>query len=165
MLKGDASDLNQREIYPYIVFLPPEEKYWILKTVFGSKVPMDILKFSIKQKISNKIYQKDLVKTLPYSNKTIIEHLKTLTKRGILRENMEKNENSGRAVWVKYYLLSDLGKWFALLLAEKPDLTEAEKTEIFCSILKSYMKWVKEISQTLGVSKKIIHEIFNKEMK
>jgi hypothetical protein len=66
---------------------------------------------------------------------------------------------------VKYYLLSDFGKWFALLLAEKSDLTEAEKTEIFCSVFKSYVKWVKEISQKLGVSKKVIHEIFNKEMK
>lgn len=164
-MKGDASDLSKKEIYPYIVFLPPEEKYWVLKTVFGSEVAIDILKFSIKQKISNKIYQKDLVKTLPYSNKTVIKHLKMLTKREILRENMEKKESSGRAVWVKYYLLSDLGKWFALLLAEKSDLTEAEKTEIFCSIFKSYVKWVKEISQKLGVSKKVIHEIFNKEMK
>ena len=164
-MKGDASDLSKKEIYPYIVFLPPEEKYWVLKTVFGSEVAIDILKFSIKQKISNKIYQKDLVKTLPYSNKTVIKHLKMLTKREILRENMEKKESSGRAVWVKYYLLSDLGKWFALLLAEKSDLTEAEKTEIFCSIFKSYVKWVKEISQKLGVSKKTIREIFNKEMK
>ena len=165
MVKGDASDLSQKEIYPYIVFLPPEEKYWVLKTVFGSEVPIDILKFSIKQGISKKIYQKDLVKTLPYSNKTVIEHLKMLTKRGIIRENMEKNESRGRTVWVKYYLLSDLGKWFALLLAENTDLTEAEKAEIFCSIFESYVKWVKEISQKLGVSKKVLQEIFNKEMK
>ena len=88
-----------------------------------------------------------------------------LTKRGIIRENMEKNESRGRTVWVKYYLLSDLGKWFALLLAENTDLTEAEKAEIFCSIFESYVKWVKEISQKLGVSKKVLQEIFNKEMK
>ena len=69
-----ASDLGKEEIYPYIVFLPPEKKYWVLKTVFGSKIPIDILKFSIKQGISKKIYQKDLVRTLPYSNKTIIQH-------------------------------------------------------------------------------------------
>jgi len=157
--------LSKKEVYPYIVFLPPEEKNWVLKTVFGSEVPIDILRFSTKQGISKKIYQKDLVTTLPYSNKTVIEHLKMLTKRGILSEYMEKNETRGRAVWVKYYLLSDLGKWFALLLAEKADLTEAEKTEIFCSIFKSYMKWVKEISQKLGVSKEIIEQVFNKEMK
>jgi len=76
MVKGDVSDLSKKEIYPYIVFLPPEEKYWVLKTVFGSEVPIDILKFSIKQGISKKIYQKNLMKTLPYSNKTVIKHLK-----------------------------------------------------------------------------------------
>ena len=157
--------MSKEEVYPYIVFLPPEEKYWVLKSVFGSEVPIEIMKFSIKQGISKKIYQKHLVKTLPYSNKTIIEHLKMLTKRGILKENMEKNESRGRAVWVKYYLLSDIGKWFALLLAEKADLTDAERTAAFRSIFRSYMKWVKEISHKLGVSKKVIQEIFDKEMK
>jgi hypothetical protein len=156
--------LSQKEVYPYIVFLPPEKKNWVLKAVFGSEIPINILKFSIKQGISKKIYQKDLVKTLPYSNKTVIEYLKMLTKRGILRENMEKDESKGRAVWVKYYLLSDFGKWFALLLAEETDLTAAEKTEILCSIFKSYVKWVKEISQKLGVPKRVLQEIFNKEM-
>lgn len=164
-MKRWCIDLSKKEIYPYIVFLPPGEKYWVLKAVFGSEIPIDILKFSIKQGISKKIYQKDLMKTLPYSNKTVIEYLKMLTKRRILRENMEKDESKGRAVWVKYYLLSDFGKWFALLLAEKTDLTEAEKTEIFCSIFKSYVKWVKEISQKLGVSKRVLQEIFNKEMR
>lgn len=165
MLKGDVSDLSEKEVYPYIVFLPPEEKSRVLKAVFGSEIPIDILKFSIKHGISKKIYQKNLVKTLPYSNKTVIEHLKLLTKRGILGENMEKDESSGRAVWLKYYLLSDLGRWFALLLAEKEDLTEDERMEIFCNIFESYVKWVKEISQKLGVSKNVLQEIFNKEMK
>lgn len=158
-------DLSKKEIYPYIVFLPPEEKYRVLKAVFGSEIPIDILNFSIKQGVSKKIYQKDLVKNLPHSNKTVIEHLKLLTKRGILAEDMEKNESGGRTVWVKYYLLSNLGKWFALLLAGKTDLTEAEKTEILCSIFRSYVKWVKETSQKLGVSKEILQEIFEGEMK
>jgi len=157
--------LSKEKIYPYIIFLPAEEKQWVLKTVFGSEIPIDILKISIKQGISKKIYQKNLMKTLPYSNKTIIKHLKMLTDRGILKENMEKNESRTRTVWVKYYLLSNLGKWFALLLAEKTDLTEAEKTEIFCNIFKSYVKWVKEISQKLDVSKKVLQEIFDKEMR
>ena len=156
--------MSEPEVYPYVVFLPPEEKDWVLKAVFGSRIPIDILKFSIKQGVSKKLYQKDLVKTLSYSNKTIIEHLKMLTKRGILKENMEKRESGGRTVWVKYYLLSDIGKWFALLMAEKTDLTETEKAKIFCSIFKSYVRWVREISQKLGVSKGVLQGIFNAEM-
>ncbi len=129
--------MSEKGVYPYVVFLPAEEKFRVLKAVFGSKIPIDILRFSIKHGISTKIYQKDLVNTLPYSNKTIIEHLKMLTKRG---------------------------RWFALLLAEKNDLTETEKTEIFCNVFKSYVKWAKEISQKLNVSKKVLQEIFDKEM-
>ncbi len=157
--------MSEKGVYPYVVFLPAEEKSRVLKAVFGSKIPIDILRFSIKHGISKKIYQKDLVSTLPYSNKTIIEHLKMLTKRGVLREDIEKNESGGRVVWVKYYLLSDFGRWFALLLAEKNDLTETEKTEIFCNVFKSYVKWAKEISQKLDVSKNVLQEIFDKEMK
>jgi len=157
--------LSKEKTYPYIVFLPAEEKDWVLKTVFGSEIPIDILRISVKQGISKKIYQKKLMQTLPYSNKTVIKHLKMLTKRGILKENMEKNESRARSVWVKYYLLSDWGKWFALLLAEKTDLTETEKTEILHSIFKCYVKWVKATSQKLGVSKDVLQEIFDKEMR
>ena len=163
--KGVFKILSKEKTYPYIVFLPAEEKDWVLKTVFGSEIPIDILRISVKQGISKKIYQKKLMQTLPYSNKTVIKHLKMLTKRGILKENMEKNESRARSVWVKYYLLSDLGKWFALLLAEKTDLTETEKTEILRNIFKSYVKWVKETSQKLGVSKDVLQEIFDKEMR
>ena len=86
-------------IDPYIVFLPTEEKYGTLKTVFGSKIPIDVLNHAIKQGISKKIYQKNLIKTLPYSNKTVIKHLKKLTERGILQENMEKYEGEAQTVW------------------------------------------------------------------
>lgn len=147
------------------MFLPAEDKYWVLKTVFGSRVPIDILKIATKQGVSKRIYQKNLMKAFSYSNKTVIKHLKRLTKSGILTEDMEKDEGRGRIVWVKYYLLSDLGKWFALLLAEKADLTEAEKTEIFRDIFESYIKWVKRISQKLGVPNEVLQEIFDKEMR
>ncbi|MFZ0965312.1 MAG: hypothetical protein WAN82_01630, partial [Candidatus Bathyarchaeia archaeon] len=70
--------MNQK-FHPYVVFLPSEQKSKILSAIFGSKAAVDILKFSLNQGISNKIYQKDLVKKLAYSNKTIIENLKSLT--------------------------------------------------------------------------------------
>lgn len=106
------------QIHPYIVFLPTRKKHEVLQAIFRSTVPIDILKFSINQGISKKIYQRDLIGNLDYSNKTLIEHLKALTELGILQESMEKAESAGRTVWVKYYLLSDLGRWFALLLAK-----------------------------------------------
>jgi len=152
-------------LYPYIVFLPAKRKQKVLLAIFGSKVPIDILKFSIDQGISEKIYQKNLIESLSYSNKTVISHLKTMTNLGILKENMEKTESDSRIVWMKYYVLSDLGKWFALLLARENALSRDEKAEIVRSVFRSYVKWVKELSEKLHVNKEILQEIFLKEMK
>lgn len=153
------------DLHPYVVFLPSEQKTKILSAIFGSKSAVDILKFSLKQGISNKIYQKDLVRKLPYSNKTIIENLKSLTTLEVLRENMEKMEKNGRKVWVKTYLLSDIGKWFALLLAEEKDLSHKEKVEILQNIFKIYIKWVKDLSEKMHLSKRTLEKIFMEEMK
>lgn len=158
------SDLNEK-IYPYVVFLPLEQKRKILSAILGSKAAVDILKFSLSRGVSNRIYQKDLIRKLPYSNKTIIKNLKSLTKLGVLGENMEKIENDGRVVWVKAYQLSDIGKWFALLLAEEKDLSEREKAEILQNVFKAYIKWVKDLSEKLHVNKKTLEKIFAEEMK
>ena len=147
------------------MFLPSEQKSKILGAIFGSKAAVDVLKFSLSQGISNKIYQKDLVRKLTYSNKTIIENLKSLTKLGVLREDMEKVKREGRIVWVKAYQLSDVGKWFALLLAEEKELSEKEKAEIFQNLFRAYIRWAKDLSGKLHVNKKILEKAFTEEMK
>ncbi len=152
-------------LHPYVVFLPSEQKSKILSAIFGSKAAVDILKFSLSQGISNKIYQKDLVRKLAYSNKTIIQNLKSLTKLGVLKEDMEKTDKEGRIVWVKAYQLSDIGRWFALLIAEEKDLSEREKAEILQNIFRGYIKWVKNLSETLHVDRETLEKIFIEEMK
>jgi predicted ArsR family transcriptional regulator len=153
------------KLHPYVVFLPVEQKDKILSAIFGSKAGVDVLRFSLKQGIARNIYQKDLVKSLNYSNKTIIENLKTLTKLGVLTEYMEKNEKEGRIIWVKAYQLTDLGKWFALLLAEEKELTEQEKSEILQSLFRTYVKQVKDLAEELKINRKSLEEIFKQEMK
>ena len=153
-----------KKLYPYVIFLPAKKKRSILRAIFGSKVPIDILEFSIKQGISQKIYQRNLIDAFSYSNKTMIERLKTLADLGILKEGMEKMESEGRMVWVKYYVLSDLGKWFALLLAREDALSKNEKVEIIRSVFKSYVEWIRRFSEKLGIDKTVLKEIFLKEM-
>lgn len=148
------------ESHPYVVFLPSEQKTRILSAIFGSKASVDVLKFSLNQGISAKIYQKDMVKRLSYSNKTVIENLKSLTKMGVLKEEMEKDEKNGRTVWVKSYQLSDSGKWFALLLAEDKDLSRTEKAKILQTLFKSYVEWVKKLSKKLRIDKKTLEDTF-----
>ena len=153
------------KLHPYVVFLPVEQKDKILSAIFGSKAGVDVLRFSLKQGIAKNIYQKDLVKRLNYSNKTIIANLKTLTKLGVLTECMEKNEKEGRTIWVKTYQLTDLGKWFALLLAEESELTEHEKGEILQSLFRTYIKLVKDLAEELNIDKENLEAIFKEEMK
>jgi predicted transcriptional regulator len=155
----------KERLYPYVIFLPKDSKQQVLSTVFGSMVPVDILKFALKQGVSEKIFQKDLIGSLDYSNKTIIEHLKTLTELGILDEHMEKVERAGRTVWLKSYTLSDLGKWSALLIVEEKSLKREEKIEIVSNALRSYTRWIKELSEKLGVDKEVLSKIFEEEMK
>ena len=153
------------KLHPYVVFLPTEEKNKILSAIFGSKAAVDILKYSLKQGIAKNIYQQDLCKKLNYSNKTIIENLKSLTKLGVLNEDMEKNEREGRIIWFKAYQLTDAGKWFALLLAEEKQLTEKEKAEILESLFRTYVKMVKNLSEDLHINKQALAQIFQEEMK
>jgi len=152
------------DLHPYVVFLPSEQKTKILSAIFGSKAAVDVLRFSLKNGISNKIYQKDLVKKLSYSNKTIIENLKSLTRLRIMKENMEKVDEKGRIVWVKAYLLSDAGKWFALLLAEQRDLSQEEKAEILQDLFRAYVRWVKDLAEKLHVDRVALRKVFAEEM-
>jgi len=156
--------LNE-DLHPYVVFLPSEQKTKILSAIFGSKAAVDILRFSLGQGISNKIYQKDLVARLAYSNKTIIKNLKSLTKLEVLKENMEKTEKDSRVVWIKVYELSDTGRWFALLLAKGRDLSSIQKAEILQNLFGAYVRWVRQTSEKLQIDKKTLIEIFMKEMK
>ena len=153
-----------KNLHPYVVFLPSEQKTRILSAIFGSKAAVDILKFSLSQGISKKLYQKELIEKLAYSNKTVIENLKTLTKLGILKEDMEKLRKGNRTIWVKAYQLSDSGRWFALLLAKEKDLSKEEEADILKRIFRTYIKWVRDLSEKLQVDKKALKEIFVEEM-
>jgi DNA-binding PadR family transcriptional regulator len=153
-----------KKLHPYVVFLPKEKKDKILSAIFGSKASVDVLRFSLKQGISKIIYQKDLIESLNYSNKTIIGNLKALTNLGVLTERMEKSEKKRRIIWLKTYQLTTLGRWFALLLAEDSQLTENEKVEILESLFRTYVKLVKDLADELNINKKMLEKIFKEEM-
>lgn len=162
--RSSSGETLSEDLHPYVVFLPSEKKTKILGAIFGSRAAVDIFRFSLSQGISASIFQRDLIAKLHYSNKTIIENLKSLTRLGLLKEDMKKAEKSNRTVWVKVYQLSDAGKWFALLLAEERDLSQAEKAEILQNLFRMYIKWVKSTSQKLRLKKEKLEDIFMEEM-
>lgn len=152
-------------LYPYVIFLPRGKKERILEALFESEVPVAILKYALGRGVSEKVFQKDLIATLGYSNKTVIDYLKSLTHLGILNEHMEKSEALGRTVWVKYYTLTDLGRWFALLLVEEEKISDKEKIDIIQTAFRYYTRWVRELSTKLGIQKEDLTKIFMEEMK
>jgi len=152
------------DLHPYVIFLPSDQKARVLGAIFGSKAAVNILRFSLEQGISKKIYQKDLLMKLDSSNKTVIGNLKTLTKLGVLTEDMEKARKNKRITWVKAYQLSDAGRWFALLIAKESDLSDKEKAAILQSLFRSYIRWVKDLSQRVHVDKRVLESTFAEEM-
>jgi DNA-binding PadR family transcriptional regulator len=165
MMMLSAVTILKENLHPYVVFLPSQDKTKVLAAIFGSKAAVDILSYSLAQGVSRKIYQKDLVKKLKYSNKTVIGNLKSLTRLGVLSEEMEKSEKNRRAVWVKTYQLTDVGRWFALLLAQERDLSGTEKAEILQNLFRAYIGWVRDLSEELHVDRKTLEHIFAEEMK
>ena len=158
------NEIKNERLYPYVILLPTKKKQRVLRTLFGSNLPIDLLDFSINQGLSNKIYQKDLINILGYSNKTVIGHLKNLTDLGILTEGREKMRSGKRTVWVKYFYLTDLGRWFALLILKEKSLSANEKIGIIRKAFKLYVTWIKKFSEEIGVEQKAIHEILLKDM-
>jgi len=67
------------DLYPFVLFLPIDRKNQILKAIFGSKVALEIMNYTLLSGISNKIFQTDLIHSITYSNKTIIKNLQSLT--------------------------------------------------------------------------------------
>jgi len=149
---------------PYVVFLPKSRKRNVLRALFGSSISLDIVRFSVEGGIPSKILQKDLIENLGHSNKSIINHLNILREVGILEEHMEKTISSGRTVWLKSYTFTDLGKWFAFLLVEEEKLSREEKIEILGSAFRSYIKWVRKLSENLGMQTEELSKIFEEEM-
>lgn len=150
-------------LWPYIVPLPRrwEDQRRLFLTVFGSDTAMDILR---SVSLEGKVYQKDLIRSLGHSNKTIIEKLKTLVNLGILEEGMEKSVEERKVVWLKCYRPTSLGKWIVLLLLppKKADVKVVERT--LCELFELYVKNALELCRSYGLDKATLRKIFDREI-
>ena len=60
---------------------------------------------------------------------------------------------------MKYDVVSDLGRWLALLLIEEESLSKEEKAEIVCNALRSYTRWVRKLWESLSMKRETLKEI------
>jgi len=119
------------ETYPYIVPLPlgREDRLSFLQAAFGSRVRLDILLAMIDKGVEERCYEKRLIEEIAYSNKTLIKHLDIMVEAGILHQGMERVKRKERYVWMKWFELTEAGRWVALLLGGPEKLPEEQVRE------------------------------------
>lgn len=102
--------------------------------------------------LEKEAYQKQLIRTLGYSNKTVIKWLRSLVTGGILKEEMKETTVKGRRVWVKSYRLTPLGKWIRLLLMAPRELPAERIKELIRDLFGLYVKSVAALCKKYGIS-------------
>lgn len=152
------------EIWPYILPLPTDraDQRKFLLSVFGSDTAIDILK---NVSLEGKVYQRDLIKNLDYSNKTIIKHLKTLVSFGVLEEGMEKVLEEGKTLWLKWYTSTNLGKWLVLLFTP-PEKVDAKLVErILEELFELYVKNAVRMCENYDLDQRVLRKVFEKALR
>ncbi|MBN1786049.1 MAG: hypothetical protein JW825_03540 [Candidatus Methanofastidiosa archaeon] len=137
------------EVFPYILFLPKDRDKLVsmLNGVFGSEAKIEILK-RVPACGEIKIYQKNLIGELPYSNKTVIKNLKELCEFNILHEKMEKQRGE-KDVWVKYYLVDERMTWLVLLFKRPSEINNMKS--IILQLTRLYYKSIVDLGSKYGI--------------
>jgi len=151
------------EIWPYILPLPSDraDQRRFLLSVFGSDAAIDTLK---NVSLEGKVYQRDLIKNLKYSNKTIIKHLKTLVSFGVLEEGMESVLKNGKKLWLKWYKSTNLGKWLVLLFVSLERVNAKRIEKILEELFELYVGNAVRLCKAYDLSPRLLVRIFEKSM-
>ncbi|MBU7031597.1 MAG: hypothetical protein HXS53_03625 [Theionarchaea archaeon] len=147
------------DLLPYVIFLPSDRdaQLQMLSAVFGSDVNLGILtEFCGK----SRVYQKQLIETLPYSNKTLISHLKELVTLGVLREGMEKKEGEEKNVWLKYFEVEPSKHWLIFLIYDPQFLSPDTTRKLIREVAQYYFKKIVELARAHDISTEEIVQLF-----
>jgi len=147
------------EFVPYILPLPKnrDNQRRFYRWVFGSNTALDILRAA---SLERKIYQRDLIKNLKYSNKTIIETLKKLVSLKVLQEGMEKVLSKDKTVWVKWYSPTNIGRWIVLLFLPLKQVKSELVEETLKQLFEFYIRNAIQLCDTYNLDTKILRAVF-----
>jgi len=159
----EGSLLREVHVWPYVLPFPLDvEKRKLIWSILQSKVGMSVL---TKMRLEERTYQRELIRGTRYSNKSIIEYLKKMVLTGILDQGMEQVLTEEKRVWVKWYLPTQLGRWFILFLKNPdeipPDLTKKTIEELF----QLYSASIVEVCEKYGLSPDFFHQILDEHSK
>jgi len=114
--------------------------------------------------LDREAYQKELIRTLAYSNKTVIKWLKALVAAGILSEEMKEATIKGRRVWIKSYWLTPLGKWIRLLFMRPRELPAEKIRELIRDLFSLYVKSLVVLCKKYGISMSALRSDFQEAL-
>lgn len=139
------------ELWPYVLPLPkrPFDQYKVLLSAFSSDLSLEILRRASSEK---PVFQNELLRSLPYSGKTILGCLGKLVSSGVFESGMERKKSKGKSVWVKWYKPTTLGRWFALLLHPPKKVSVTEARALLSQIFEEYSMNISKLSTRLGLS-------------
>ena len=152
------------DVWHYILPFPLEtKKRKIIWSILQSKVGKSLL---MNMKLDNKTYQRDFIKGTPYSNKSIIKYLKRMVSADMLQQGMEQISTGKRKVRVKWYIPTNLGRWFILFLKPieeiPPELMRKTIEEIFHMYAKSIVEVCDNFDIEIDAFRVILNKQFNK---
>lgn len=113
--------------------------------------------------LEGRTYQKDIIHGTSYSNKSIIEYLKRMVSAGMLEQGMEQVVTGKRKVRVKWYVPTNLGRWFILFLKPADDIPPELVRKTIEEIFHVYASSIVEVCENFGIDIDIFRKILDKE--
>ncbi|MFQ6081393.1 MAG: carbohydrate kinase family protein [Candidatus Bathyarchaeia archaeon] len=158
--------MKEERVWPYVLPFPLEaEKRRLIWSILQSRVGMSLL---MRVKADGRTYQQELIREMPYSNKSIIEYLKRMVSAGMLECGMERVATEKRRIWVKWYAPTKLGKWFILFLKPPgeipPDLARKTIKELFQVYSSSIVKVCERYGLTIDAFHRLLNEQYLQEV-
>ena len=151
--------MGDKDVWHYILPFPLEtEKRSLIWSVLQSKVGKSLL---MNMALEGRTYQKDLINDTSYSNKSIIEYLKRMVSAGILTQGMERIATGKRKVRVRWYIPTNLGRWFILFLKPTEEIPPELVRKTIEEIFHVYASSIVEVSEDFGIDIDVFREILN----
>jgi len=151
----------EKNVWPYVLPFPVDIKQRrLVWKILQSKVGMGIL---ARLNVEKPTYQKELIRKLPYSNKSIIEYLKLMVSAGIVEHGMEKVRIKKKNVWVKWYKPTKFGKWLILFLKSPQEISRETVKETVEELFQIYSANIVEFCQKYNLNMEYFHQVLDEK--
>ena len=152
--------MSKEHVWPYVLPFPTDAKQRrLVWSILQSHVGMSVL---TKLKLDGRTYQRELIRQTSYSNKSIIEYLKKMVKASILEEGLEQVATQRKRIWIKWYMPTQLGKWFILFLKNPDEIPSDLARKTLEELFQLYASSIVEVSEKYDLSLDFFHQILDK---